>query len=161
MSLTTIECLKCIIKCLYKLVFKFDQLLDFKMTYLLNYWVFCDFDPFAGLFSSSGIIFHYLGLNKWNLTAIEGLKCILKCLYQFVFKFSQFLDFQLAYLLNYCRFCNFGPFTGHFSPFGAIFHNLRLNERSLTTIACLKCIRKCLYQVVFKFSQFFYFQLAH
>ena len=38
------QCSKCIIKCLYQFVFKFDQFLDLKLTYLSNYWRFCDFD---------------------------------------------------------------------------------------------------------------------
>ena len=37
------------------------------------------------------------------------LKCIIKCFYQFVFKFVQFLDFKFTYFLNYCWFCDFDP----------------------------------------------------
>ena len=39
----------------------------------------------------------------------ECFKYIIKCFYQFVFKFGQFLDSKLTYLLNYCWFCDFEP----------------------------------------------------
>ena len=42
----TIQCLKCIIKYLYQFVFTFGQLLDFKLTYFLNYWWLCDSEHF-------------------------------------------------------------------------------------------------------------------
>ena len=115
-NLTIIECLKCFIKCLYQLVFRLGQFLDSKFIYLLNYWRFCDFDTFTGLFSPSGAIFHPLRLNFGNLTTIECLKCNIKCLYQLVFKFGQFVSFKLTYLLNYWRLCDFDPFTGPLSP---------------------------------------------
>ena len=57
--------------------------------------------------------FSHLGLNKGNLITIEYLKCIIKCLYQLIFKFSQFLNFKLTYLLNYWRYCDFDPFMEH------------------------------------------------
>jgi hypothetical protein len=110
----TMECLKCIIKYLYQLVFKFGPFLDFKLTYLLNYCRFCDFRPRRGIFMLSQAIILYLRLNKKIINTMECLKCIIKCLYQFIFKFGPFLDFKLAYLLNYCRFCDFGPSEGHF-----------------------------------------------
>ena len=44
------ECLKYIINCFYQLVFKFGQFLGSKLTNLLNYWRFCNFDPFRGHF---------------------------------------------------------------------------------------------------------------
>ena len=108
-------CLKSIIKCLYQLVFKFSQFSGSKLTYLLNYCRFCDFYPFRGQFLD---ILHTLKLNKSDLTSIMCLKCIIKCLYQLVFKFSQFLDLKLTYFMNYCRFCDFDPSLGHFSALG-------------------------------------------
>ena len=101
-NLDTMECLKCIIKCLYQFVFRIGQFLDFKLTYLLNYWRICDFDPSKGHFWLLGVIFHALRLNKKMLDTMECLKCIIKCLYQMVFKFGQLLGFKLTYLLNYC-----------------------------------------------------------
>ena len=41
---------------------------------------------------------------------------MIKCLYQLVFKFGQFLEPQLTYVLNYCRFYDFDPFRGPFCP---------------------------------------------
>ncbi len=127
---TTIDGLKYIIKCLYQLVFRFDQFLDFRCTYLLNYWQFCDFDPPHGpFFSLLPHFFHTLRLNKGIFTTIECLKYIIKCLQQLVFRFSQVLDFKLTYLLNYWRFCDFDPLMGLFSAFCHIFlHTLRLNK---------------------------------
>ena len=119
--LDIMECLKCIIKCLYQLVFRFGQFLDFKLTYLLNYWRICVFDPSKGHFWLLGVIFHDLRLNKKMLDTMECLKCIIKCLYQFVFKFDQFLDFKFTYLLNYCRFCDFDPSMGHYLALGHYF----------------------------------------
>ena len=55
------------------------------------------------------------GRPFWESLSIECLKCIIKCLYQLVFKFCQFLDSKLTYLLNYCRFCDFEPFQGTFT----------------------------------------------
>ena len=120
-KLDTMECLKCIIKCLYQFVLKFDQFLDFKLTYLLNYCQICDFDHFTGIIWLLGVIFHYLRLNKEILDTMECLKCIIKCLYQFVFMFGQFLDFKLTCLLNYWRICDFDPSKGHFWLSGVIF----------------------------------------
>ena len=34
--------------------FNFIQFLDFKLSYLLNYWGFSDFDPFTGYFLAIG-----------------------------------------------------------------------------------------------------------
>ena len=48
-NVDTMECLKCIIKCLYQFDFKFEQFLDFKLT-LLNYWRFCDFHTPCNIF---------------------------------------------------------------------------------------------------------------
>ena len=146
---------------MYQLVFRFDQFLDFKLTYLLNYYQFCDFDPPWAYFPPYGAFFHTLRLNKGNLTTIECFKCIIKYLYQLVFEFRQFLDFKLPYLLNYGRFCDFDPFVGLFSTFCRLFHTLRLNKGILTTIECLKCIIKCLYQVVIRFDQFLDFRLTY
>ena len=56
------QCLKCIIKCLYQFVLKFGKFLDLKFTYLSNYWRFCDFDPSMGHFLLSGVIFLSLRL---------------------------------------------------------------------------------------------------
>jgi hypothetical protein len=167
-TLLTIQCRLynvdyAIIKCLYQFVFKFSQFLDFKLTYLPNYWRFSDFNPlYMGLFQPYDAYFHTLKLNKWDLTTIECLKCIIKCLYQLVFKFSQFLDFKLTYLLNYWRFSDFGPFMwAFFQHYGTFLHTLKLNKGDLSTIGCLKCIIKCLYQLVFKFSQFLDFKLTY
>jgi hypothetical protein len=110
----TMECLKCIIKCLYQLVFKFGQFLDFKLSYLLNYCQFCDFGPSDGLFWPLRAIILSLRINKKITDTMECFKCIIKCLYQLVFKFGQFLDFKLTYLMNYCKFYDFGPSEGHF-----------------------------------------------
>ena len=102
---------KNIIKCFYQLVFRFDQFLDCKLTYL---WIIFDFvilTPFIGPFPPYGAFFHTLRLNKENLTTIECLKCIIKCLYQLVFKFSHFFYLKLTRLLNYWRFIDFDPFT--------------------------------------------------
>jgi hypothetical protein len=108
------EWFKCIIKCLYQLVFKFGQFLDKKLTNFMNYWQFCDFGPLERHFWLSHAIILSLRLNKNILGTMECLKCIIKCMYQLVFKFGQFLDFKLTYLLNYCQFCDFGPSDGHF-----------------------------------------------
>ena len=81
--------------------------------------------PSRALLLPSGAIFHSLGLNLGNLTIIECLKCSIKCLYQLVFRFGQFLDFKLTYLLNYWRFCDFDPFT---DPFIAFWHYFLLFE---------------------------------
>jgi hypothetical protein len=110
----TMECLKCIIKCLYQIVFRFGQFLDFKLTYLLNYCQFCDFGPQLGIFWLWQGIILSLRLNKKITDTMECIKCIIKCLYHLVFKFDQFLDFKLAYLMNYCQFFDFGPTEGHF-----------------------------------------------
>ena len=105
------ECLKCIIKRFYKLVFKFDQFLDLKLAYLLKYWQICDFTPLDdGHFWLLHAIILSLRLNKKNTDTRECLKCIIKCLYQLVFKFDQFLNLKLAYFLNYCQICNFRHF---------------------------------------------------
>ena len=91
-------CLKCIITCLYQFVFRFGQFIDLKLTYLLNYWRFLWFWPLQRtLFSSYFGILLSLGLNKKFLDIMQCLKYIIKCLYQFVFKFYQFLDFKLTY----------------------------------------------------------------
>ena len=66
--------------------------------------------PYFGPRAVSGIIFHSLRLNRKFLDTIEWLKCNIKCLFQLVFKFDQFLDLKFTYLLNYCRFCDFDPF---------------------------------------------------
>jgi hypothetical protein len=216
--LTSIESLKYIIKCLYQIVLKFSQFLDPTLPYLLNYYRFYDFDPSQGLFLAILRYFHSSRLNKSKLASIEYLKCIIKCLYQLVFKFGQFSDSKLTYLLNYCRFCDFDPFQGHFlailRPFAhfeakyikfdiyrvlemyykmfvpisfqvwpifrlkinifvellpilwfwpfsgtifghfASFCTLKMNKSNFTSIECSKCILKCVYQLVFKFSQF-------
>ena len=146
--MTNIECLKCIVKCLYQLDFRFGQFVDCKLTYLRNYLRFCNFDPFMGPFLGlmAPFFIYTLTRNKLNLTTIECLKCIIKCVFQLVYKFSQFLDFKLTYLLNYWRFCDFDPFMGLFSALWLLFHTLRLSKGKLTTIECLKCIIKCLYQ---------------
>jgi len=112
-------------KLLYRFVIKFDQFLDLKLTYFLNYCQFCDFDPSTGHLLSSGIISPSLRLNKIILDTMECLKCIIKCLYQFVFKFGQFSDFKLLFLLNYWRFCGFDLSSG---PFLALWHYFPLFE---------------------------------
>ena len=106
-------CLKCIIKCLYQLVFKVGQFLDFKYIYLLNYWRFCDFDPSKWIFVLSCAIFLPVRLINKTIIIKECLNSNIKCLYQFVFKFDQFLDLKLTYLSNYCRFCDFDPSKWH------------------------------------------------
>ena len=65
--------------------------------------------PPNGIFGSRVLFLFSIRLNKNYLDIKECLKCIIKCLYQFVFKFDQFLDFKLAYLSNYWRFCDFDP----------------------------------------------------
>jgi hypothetical protein len=84
----------------------------FKLTYLLNYWRFCDFDPSRGQCLAIYDIFHTLGLNKPNLTSIDCLKCIIKCLHHFVYKFCQFLDSKLTYLLSLLSILWFWPLSG-------------------------------------------------
>ena len=160
-KINTMQCLKCIIKWLYQFVFKFGKILDLKFTYLSNYWRFCDFDPSTGHFLLSGVIFLSLRLYIIFLDTMQRLKSIIKCLYQFVFKFDQFLDFKLTYLLNYCQFFDFDPSKWHFWLLCTIFLSLRLNKNILDIKECLKCIIKCLYQFVFKFDQFLDFKLAY
>ena len=97
------------------------ECMKFKFTYFLNYWRICDFDPSKGHCWLSGVIFHILRLNKKMLDTMECLKCIIKCLNQFVFKFGQFLDFKFTYLHNYCRFCDYDPSTGDSLALGRYF----------------------------------------
>jgi len=107
--LDTMECLKCIIKCLYQFIFKIGQFLDFKLAYL---WIIADFVILASprsIFWLSGVIFPSLRLYKKGFVTVECLKCIIKCVYQIVFRFVQFLDFKLTYLSNYWWFCDFYP----------------------------------------------------
>ena len=52
---------------------------------------------------------------------MEWLKCIIKCLFQFIFKFGEFVYYSFAYFLNYWLFCDFDPFTGHFWGLGCHF----------------------------------------
>ena len=112
------ECLKCFITCLYQLVFKFGQFLDFKLIYLLNYCRFCDFDPSKWhLLTFTCAIFLTLRLNIKKIIIKECLNSNMKCLYQFVLRFGQILGFKLTYLLNYWRFCDFDPPKGHFLAF--------------------------------------------
>ena len=170
------------------IIFQFGQYLDSKLTYLLNYCRFCDFDPYRGkflailryfslfesktkfgihivlkiyyktcvpicfkvwplfrfqivifvellsilwiwplsgtFFSKFCVIFHHLTLNKSNLTCIDRSKYIIKCLYQLVFRFGQFLDSKLTYLLNYYRICDFDPTRDNFCHL----HNFSLFE---------------------------------
>ena len=113
--LDTIQCLEYIRKCLYQLVFRFGQFLDFKFTYLMNYWRFYNFDHTKWYFSSSHILFSSLWGYIYIFTlTLECLKCIIKCLIQFSFKFVQFLDSKLTYLSNYWRFCDFDPIYSWF-----------------------------------------------
>jgi hypothetical protein len=100
------------------------------------------------------VIFHSSRLNISKLAFIKCLKCIIKCLYEFVFKFCQFLDSKLPYLLNYGRFYDFDPSGSSYWLFCVTFRSLRLNKSDLTYIECLKCIIICLYQFVLKFFQF-------
>ena len=71
------------------------------------------------------------------------LKSIIKCFYQSVFKFGQFLHFKFTYLL----------YLEHFWPLRFIFHSLRLNKINLGKSECLECIITCFYQFVFKFGK--------
>ena len=103
------ECFNCIIKCLYQLIFNFGQFLDKKLTNCMNYWQFCDFGLSERHFRLLRAIFLSVWLNNNITGTMECFKCIIKCLYQLVFKFGQFLEFKLTYLLNYCQFCDFGP----------------------------------------------------
>jgi hypothetical protein len=48
----------------------------------------------------ASVLLVHVHLNRSKVDSVQ--KCIIKCLYQLIFKFSQLLDFQLAYLLNYC-----------------------------------------------------------
>ena len=97
----------------------------------------------------------YYRLNKNYLDIKECLKCIIKCLYQFVFMFDQFLDFKLAYFLNYCRFYDFWPLQMAFVGSCALFLlYIWLNKNYLDIKQCLKYIIKCLYQFVFMFDHF-------
>ena len=100
------------------------------------------------------VLSQILKLNKSNLTYIESLKAIKKCLYQLVFKSSQFSDSKLKYLLNFCRFCDFDHFRVHIWPFYVLSQTLKLNKSNLIYIESLKCIIKCLCKLVFKSCQF-------
>ena len=91
----------------------YSQFLDSKLTNLLNYCQFCDFEPFRGHFLAILRPFAHFEAKKLNMTYIECLKCIIRCLYQLVFKFSQFLDSKLTNWLNYWQFCDFNPFHVH------------------------------------------------
>ena len=86
-----------------------------------NFWLLC-------------AIFLSLRLHKKMLDTVQWLKCIIKCLYQLVFKFGQFLDFKLTYLSYYWRFCDFDPSKGHFWLSCAIFLSLRLKKWTLTLL---------------------------
>ena len=113
-NFTTIECLKSLLTCLYQLdSFQvlpiFRLLIDIFAELLAILWFL---PTLWAIFPPYGDFFNTLRLNKENLTTIECLKCIIKCLFQLVFKFSQFLDFKLTYLLNYWRFCDFDPSMG-------------------------------------------------
>ena len=77
--------------------------------------------PSRALFPPSGAICHSLRPYLGNRTIIECLKCFIKCLYQLVFRFGQFLDSKLIYLLNYWRICDFDPFTGPLFAFWRYF----------------------------------------
>ena len=117
------EYLECIINCLYKFIFKFGQFLDFKFAYLPNYWRFCDFDTSKGHFLSLVRNSSLFEAKYFVFDINECLKCIIKCLYQFVFKFGKYLDFKCTYLLNYWRFSDFDTSKGHFL---ALVHNFSL-----------------------------------
>ena len=115
-NFTSIECLKYIITCLYQLVFMFLPIFRIQIDIVAELLAILWFWPLSGtLFLSFCVFLHTLRLDKSNLTSIECLKCIIKCLYQLVFKFCQFLDSKLTYLLKYCRFCDFEPFQGTFT----------------------------------------------
>jgi hypothetical protein len=143
---------------LCQFVFNFCQFKDSKLTHVLNYCQFCDFSPSWANCWLFCIIFHSLGLNKSNLASIEYLKCIIKCFYQFVFKFCQFWHIwhnpTWHICLIYCRFYDFGTSRANFVLFWVIFHSLRLNKLNLIPIECLKCIIKWLTLFVLMFCQF-------
>jgi hypothetical protein len=123
-NLTSIACLKYIIKYLYQFIFRFCQFLDSKLTYIC--WItgyFLILTPLGANIWFIYAIFHSLRLNKSNLASIECLKCIIKCLYQFVFKFCQFSDPKFTYLLNYCRFYDFDHSHGLFLAILRYFHS--------------------------------------
>ena len=98
----------------------FSSLTNFYTSNWHICWIIGDFvilTPPRSIFWLSGAIFPSLRLYKNILDTMKWLKCILKCLYQFVFKCGQFLDFKFTCLLNYWRFCDFDPSKGHFLAF--------------------------------------------
>ena len=129
------------------------------MTFLLNYWRFCDIDHFTGLFSPSGGIFNSLRLNKGNFTTIECLKRIIKCFYHLVFMFVQFLDFKLIYLLNYWRFCDFDPFTGPFFAFWRYFSLFEAKFRKYDNHGVLEMYYKMFVPISFQVWPIFRLQI--
>ena len=153
------KCLKCIIKCLYQLVFKFGQFLDNKLTKFMNYCQFCDFGSSKRYLGFLRAIILSLRLNKNITDPIECLKCIIICMYQLVFKFSQFLGFKLTYLLNYCQFCDFSPSEGHFWLLWAIILSLRLNKKNYGHHGVLEMFYKMFVSMSFQVWPIFSLQI--
>ena len=66
---------------------------------------------------------------KYFYLSAKSEKCIIKCLYKFVSKFDQVLDFKLIYLLNYFRLVILSPSREIFGQLGVIVHSLKLNNK--------------------------------
>jgi hypothetical protein len=159
--LDNMEYLKYIINCFLQLAFNFSQFLDFKLTYLLNYWWFCDFDPFTEHFWAPKCYFEPFEAKLLFFYNIVYIKYIVACFLQLVFNFSQFLVFKLTYLLNCWWFCDFDPFTEHFWPPGCYFEPFVAKLKHLDNIEYLKYIINCFLQLAFNFSQFLDFKLTY
>ena len=112
---------------MYKIVFRLDQFLDFKLTYFPTYSHFCDFNPFLVICWPLSAILLSLKLNIKIWEILSCFKCFLKCLYQLVFSFYYFLDFKLTYFSLYYYFCEFDSVLGHLLPSNIFLHSLRLN----------------------------------
>ena len=119
-NLTSMGCPKYIIKCLYQLVFKFGKFLDSKLNYLLNYWRFCDFDPFRGHVCRFCVLLHNLKLNKSNLTPIV-LEMDYKMLVPIIFQvwpiFRVQINVFVKWLLIFWFWSLLGTLFGDFASF--------------------------------------------
>ena len=100
-------------------------------------------NPPRNIFWLPSIIFPSLRLYK-EIDTMQYLKCIIQCLYQFIFRLDQFLDFKLTYVSNYWRFCYFDPSMGHFLDSQALFSPLLGYINKILTLwsawTGLKCI---------------------
>jgi len=117
------------------ILFIFNQINPmFELEELLNYWWFCDFISSLGHFLVLGHYFSPFNKAKYkNVGFYEVVEMYYKMFVTIGFQFWPIFR-QLAYLVNYCRFCDFDPSLGHFLPLCVIFHHLRLNINILDTI---------------------------